>query len=603
MNEVLELARSLSKSDDEALTRTLEVRMLQGNAYADFFDVATALLKPAWISLAVAGLNRKQLVVLQDLIAGKKIDADSEIALSLESQRLIELRDEGIHVYEATRTAFASFKKCLPIAAVAPKVGSRSLHDTADFGVRATQDQVDAHAAIAAFEAMQAITELVLDLDLRMVREVGRGGVGLPELKRLAAALSKPVDYARAIYEIAKLTDLVSLSEKRWRVGSQGASWLASEPAQRFAKLARMWRQRIGNAAAATLVEAIHPAAHQTESTTLLQVIEAGFPLANEAMVSHIKTMLAMGEQIGLSHADQAASWLPAVLNRDYTAANELLSKVLPAPEDRLIIQADLTLIAPAPLRTQTETLLRRFTYVERIGIASTYRINALSIIQGLETGMTEEQIRQSLQSLSAHALPQPVDYLIRESCQRFMRLTLQATQKGTVIRSTDPMLLAQIYSDQQLKPLAISKGSEDRNPHSRFELDVVYFQLRDENYAAVRIDDAGDVISPLLPGLTAQDSTESKSEINLHLQHIQRWREHEAKLGSAPEGDDIVRHIELTIKNKGSISITVKIGDEARDFLLEPIGLANGRLRARDRKADTERVIPLEKITAVRLG
>ena len=598
MNEILELARSLSKSDDEALTKTLEVRMLQGNAYADFFDVATALLKPTWISLAVAGLNRQQLVVLQDLIAGKKVALNSSVARSLESQRLVESRDDGFYVYEATRTAFESFKKCLPISVVSPKVAAKT-QTGADESIEALeQSQVDAHSAIAAFEVMQAITELVLDLDLRMVREVGRGGVGLPELKRLAAALSKPVDYARAIYEIARLTDLVSLSDKRWRVGGQGASWLASEPAQRFAKLARMFRQRIGDAASETLAESQILSGGQ-----MISAIEAGFPLANEAMVSHIKTMLTMSEQIGLSHAGQAASWMPAVLNRDYSAANSLLSKFLPAAEDRLIIQANLTLIAPAPLRTQTETLLRRFAYVERIGIASTYRVNALSIVQGLETGMSEDQIRQTLQSLSAHPLPQPVDYLIRESSQRFMRLTLQATAKGTVIRSTDPMLLAQIYSDQQLKPLSIAKGAEDRNLHSRFELDVVYFQLRDENYAAVRIDENGDVISPLLPGLLTSRLLEAQSEINLHLQHINRWRDHEAKLGSAPEGDDIVRHIELTIKNKGSISITVKIGDEARDFLLEPIGLANGRLRARDRKADTERVIPLEKITAVRLG
>lgn len=598
MNEVLELARALSKSEDDALTKTLEVRMLQGSAYADFFDVASALLKPTWISLAVAGLNRQQLVLLQDLIAGKKVALDSALAKSLESQRLVELRAGGFHVYEATRVAFESFKKCLPISVVSTKVGRPSHPGTDVSSVALEQSQVDAHSAIAAFEAMQAITELVLDLDLRMVREVGRGGVGLPELKRLAAALSKPVDYARAVYEIARLTDLVSLSEKRWRVGGQGASWLVSEPAQRFAKLARMFRQRIGDAASETLAES-----NILSGGQMISAIEAGFPLANETMVSHIKTMLTMSEQIGLSHAGQAASWMPAILNRDYSAANSLLSKFLPAAEDRLIIQADLTLIAPAPLRTQTETLLRRFAYVERIGIASTYRINALSIVQGLETGMTEDQIRQTLQSLSAHALPQPVDYLIRESSQRFMRLTLQATPKGTLIRSVDPMLLAQIYSDQQLKPIAISKGAEDRNLHSRFELDVVYFQLRDENYAAVRIDDNGNVISPLVPGLNSASQSSAHSEINLHLQHINRWREHEAKLGSAPEGDDIVRHIELTIKNKGSISITVKIGDEARDFLLEPIGLANGRLRARDRKADTERVIPLEKITAVRLG
>ena len=191
MNEVLELARALSKSEDDALTKTLEVRMLQGSAYADFFDVASALLKPTWISLAVAGLNRQQLVLLQDLIAGKKVALDSALAKSLESQRLVELRAGGFHVYEATRVAFESFKKCLPISVVSTKVGRPSHPGTDVSSVALEQFQVDALSAIAAFEVMQAITELVLDLDLRMVREVGRGGVGLPELKRLAAALLK----------------------------------------------------------------------------------------------------------------------------------------------------------------------------------------------------------------------------------------------------------------------------------------------------------------------------------------------------------------------------------------------------------------------------
>jgi hypothetical protein len=38
-------------------------------------------------------------------------------------------------------------------------------------------------------------------------------------------------------------------------------------------------------------------------------------------------------------------------------------------------------------------------------------------------------------------------------------------------------------------------------------------------------------------------------------------------------------------------------------NFVLEPIGLANGRLRARDRKADIERTLPVSAITSIVIG
>ena len=37
--------------------------------------------------------------------------------------------------------------------------------------------------------------------------------------------------------------------------------------------------------------------------------------------------------------------------------------------------------------------------------------------------------------------------------------------------------------------------------------------------------------------------------------------------------------------------------------FSLEPIGVANGRLRAKDRKADIERTLPVSAITSITIG
>jgi hypothetical protein len=60
-------------------------------------------------------------------------------------------------------------------------------------------------------------------------------------------------------------------------------------------------------------------------------------------------------------------------------------------------------------------------------------------------------------------------------------------------------------------------------------------------------------------------------------------------------------RQIQLAIKNKAKAWFTVVTGDGSELlFLLEPIGIANGRLRAKDRKADIERTIPIASITKV---
>jgi len=73
--------------------------------------------------------------------------------------------------------------------------------------------------------------------------------------------------------------------------------------------------------------------------------------------------------------------------------------------------------------------------------------------------------------------------------------------------------------------------------------------------------------------------------------------------MGEAPLGDDIVRQIELAIKSKSLIKVTVVADKVKREFNLAPTGLANGRLRAKDKQADCERVIPVALITSVTIG
>ena len=84
-------------------------------------------------------------------------------------------------------------------------------------------------------------------------------------------------------------------------------------------------------------------------------------------------------------------------------------------------------------------------------------------------------------------------------------------------------------------------------------------------------------------------------------LDDIARMRAEETKVGSELADDDIQRKIQLAIKNKARALVTVATNSgEQITFTLEPVGIANGRLRAKDKKADIERTLPIASIISV---
>jgi hypothetical protein len=308
---------------------------------------------------------------------------------------------------------------------------------------------------------------------------------------------------------------------------------------------------------------------------------------------------VSLAEIIGLTSSNEMSSWCKTLLEGNSKKAVTSLVENLPATQNRIIIQADLTIIAVGPLPTDKELELRRFVETERVGVASTYRINTLSVTYGLETGLTENQIRELLLELSGGALPQPVDYLIREAATRFGRLVLRETTTGTLIQSSETILLTQILNDSALKTLSITKSS-DTTLESRFDIEIVYYLLRESKYAAIRKDSKDQVISSWRAAGSNETSLVQTSSV---LEDIQKWREHDKRLSEAPEGQDLVRQLEMAIKTKGTVLVALQMNGTEREFTIEPTGLANGRLRGRDRKADCERVLPLASITSVRLG
>jgi hypothetical protein len=414
--------------------------------------------------------------------------------------------------------------------------------------------------------------------------------MGLPDVKRLSSHLGKSKEYVKAILELAKVSGVVAISEKRFHPTDLADSWIASDPKTRWQLLVNAWLAIIGPSGAKEL--ALQHS--QDPAKSLSELVGSSFPLVNASAQSRIGRVAELADAIGLSVAGFAASWLSSVLAGKVPAATKALEQRLPAQQGRIIVQADLSIIAPGPLASSIEIELRKFTDTENIGLATGYRISPLSLSCGLEEGMTEKQIRALLEKLSGTKLPQPVDYLISETATRFGRLKIQAGEAGSLLTSTDELLATQILMDSKLKAFGLRKS--DNGVISSMEPEALYHALRENGYLAIRVDEAGKVIAP-------SAIHKNSSHAAMFEEQLIRLRKQDLEIADQAPESDVDRKIQLALASKSILLVEINANGKVMNFVLEPIGLANGRLRARDRKADIERTLPVSAITSIVIG
>jgi hypothetical protein len=335
-------------------------------------------------------------------------------------------------------------------------------------------------------------------------------------------------------------------------------------------------------------------------SLTLEQALARVFPLADESLGQELTQLAEQASGIGFSVSGRPTSLVIHCLLGDFESAVLALSPHLPKAQSTLIVQADLSLIAPGPLDTSVESTLRKFAQIEQVSVACTYRLSALSLSHGLECGLTSQQIRDLLADLSGKALPQPVEYLLKEAEARFGRLRLlegKGSEK-TLIQSSDGLLLTEILNDVRLRPFGLFAVTAS-SLATRFESEVVYFGLRDVGYVPVRIGADGAVVSPQAKRSWAAGVTEALADPVIEL--IAQLRRADDRVGAEPDDQDLLRQIQLALKNKAELNVVLTGRDGAEvEFRVLPTSLANGRLRGLDKKADIERTLPLERIVRV---
>lgn len=130
------------------------------------------------------------------------------------------------------------------------------------------------------------------------------------------------------------------------------------------------------------------------------------------------------------------------------------LAAALPAPVDDVLLQGDLTGIVPGRPTPALAALLDRATRVESRGAALTVRFTAESVEEALDSGQTADELLAELGSHARGRVPQPLEYLVRDTARRHGRLRVGSA--GGYVRSEDPTLLAGLADDPSLAELGL---------------------------------------------------------------------------------------------------------------------------------------------------
>jgi hypothetical protein len=616
---VLALAARLRALDDEALARLVTARGVREHGIRDFFDLAESLLDRTSVQTALERLDRGTLALLAttgELASTSGAPTASQLSERLGvdatevARRAAIAEDAGLLAEESGRyapwDAVIEQLRAWPafgLPAAPELVGARppaALEPVSEADARF----VDRGAGDRAFGTLSAVTELLHALRTEPARRLSRGGVALPDARRLAAVAGIDTDEVELLLDIAARAGLADTGTE-WAPSAASAEWLAASRLERWSTLARGWLERLPD----ELHELLRQRAHAVWGQGLLDYLGWLYPAGGTWIRERTAQAAREAELLGITGGSTPSTPGTALLIDGPDAATAAMAELFPAEVDKVYLQPDLSVIAPGPLLAPIDERLRGIAEAETRGLASSYRVTAGSVTRALTAGETVPSIREFLSGISLTGIPQPLEYLLADTAQRFGTLRVGALDPGApdpdapdagaaaYVRSDDTALLGQLVVDPNLAPLGLRRAGEHRIV-TRFEASVLFWTLADARYPVVAEDAKGEVVVLRRERRAGGGAAPSDDTAAILVQRVR------AVAAGEPEETSqawLARQLELAIRNKLTVTVAVRLPDgQETDYLLEPAALAGGRLRARDRRADIERTLPLSSITAV---
>lgn len=360
------------------------------------------------------------------------------------------------------------------------------------------QSEVDSVAAGAAIDLLREIDVILELLSASPISELRSGGLGVRDVKRLTKQTGIDEQRLGLILDVASSAGLLAAgtpdpepetgTAPYWAPTVAADRFVESSTASRWHLIAWTWltmpsrpslvgtRGPDGKPYGA-LSDALYSAAAPLDRRLLLGVLDeltpgAGVDVQSAALAmmwqrprwtarlqrDPVTNLLREAHAVGLVGRGAIATPSRLLLDQSSEESGEdvlaAMAKVLPAPLDHFLLQADLTVVVPGPLQRELAEQLDAVATVESAGAAMVYRISEATIRRALDSGHTASGLHSFFEKHSKTPVPQGLTYLIDDVARRHGQL--RVGMAASFVRCEDPALLAQAVATPAAEALEL---------------------------------------------------------------------------------------------------------------------------------------------------
>ena len=347
------------------------------------------------------------------------------------------------------------------------------------------------------------------------------------------------------------------------------------------------------------------------DAAAVLQRAEWAQPRMARRFSSLIRGVLAEAEILGLVGSG-ALSQLGSSMAEDRPEeALEILGEHLPAALNHVLLQADLTAVAPGYLTPELTEKLLQVADAEGQGPATIYRFSAASVRRALDAGYDAHGLLEFLREHSATAVPQPLEYLVEDTASRHGRLRVGPA--ASFIQSDDEAALLEVLSGPKAAGLGLVRLSPGVLVSSAPPKETA--QVLRTLGLSPSVDGAEEPVVRLRrvpspqeshrPVYTAPRTAPAAEDVDAQLAVLRQAGPAVGRHGAGPGAgagetatqlglEALQRAIRL--KQRISMNVVDSTGNANQEVVV-PLSVSGGRVRVFDPGKETERVLSIHRI------
>lgn len=416
------LTQMLRDAGDATLTRMLLDRPdLAFPTPGDFSQVASRATTRHSVAAAVDLLNAFELWLAHELVDRhgpvSAEDVGPELGADVVAGGLVRLQELAL--------AWGDPSGLRPVRVLATVLGERASTDPPspsppelEVTQQLTPALVDKVAAGSAFEFVRRMDVLIEHCDHQPLRRRRDGGLTSRQVRGLGDLLDIPSGTATAYVELAEAAGLLGLSahglDEVMIPTEAYDDWLALPLGTQWAQLVSTWAQTdsIGGPGWLTrlCLEGLGPpgVGHVVDVDSLRAWVAWRRPRRPANSDRLVGVVLEQATMMGVTALGAPAAFGPGV-------DGDALEVLLPARVEHVLVQADLTAIAPGPLTVDAARDLGALADVESRGGATVYRFSAESLRRARDLGWDADEVLETIEERSSTPIPQPLAYLVRD--------------------------------------------------------------------------------------------------------------------------------------------------------------------------------------------